>query len=77
MPRGWRDLGLERQDEIIQRIVDRLRERFKLGDERYHSSTEGFKGDPFEHMMQELYDAMIYAEVESFKREHLSDGGPK
>ena len=58
---AWRDMGDKERTDFIQWITESANRRWIVGDNKYHSSALGFQGDPLNHLIEELQDALLYA----------------
>jgi len=70
MSENWRKLPSPVRSEFIQWVDERTADR-----QRYGHQTHGdlFKGDPLDHLVEELFDALFYAWQEK-RRQHERDG---
>ena len=73
---AWRKLDLDDRTDFLIWVKTALRYRAGLGEEKYQSREKGFQGDPFEHLEQELLDALFYLWVEK-RRQGLEDNDPE
>ena len=62
---NWRDLPDSVREEFVTDMTGLLRQRNELGKEQYGDT---FQGDPFEHIIGELVDAIFYWWEEKRKR---------
>ncbi len=56
IPKG---LGTE-EAEFDAWIAEQFDARWQLGRERYHADNKVFRGDPLQHLTEELFDALVY-----------------
>lgn len=68
-PLGWRTLQEKDWQMFIGWLEVTYAEREKLGAEKYNSRENGFIGDPFKHLGEELLDALFYWYTENRRRE--------
>ena len=62
----WRDASPEQRKIFRNWVEVNLQERERLGMMRYHNDPDNpqnydMKGDPLEHLVEELFDALFYA----------------
>ena len=65
---SWRQMDHADEDEFRNWLNECLDAREALGRKRYQSHIYGFQGDSFEHLGEELLDAIKYYWVEKRRR---------
>ncbi len=68
----WRSMNGEDRDKFISWTECSLYSRMDLGREKYQSDIKGFQGNPLDHLIEELLDALLYAYWE--KRRQSEEG---
>lgn len=66
---SWRSMGPKDRAEFLAWTNQELESRWQVGNERYQSEANGFQGDPFEHLGEELLDALLYWYWEKRRRD--------
>ena len=57
---NWRDVDRKIYDEFFDWVRDNQRKRMEEGLSKYKSEELGFQGDPLEHALEEILDALFY-----------------
>lgn len=58
---GWRSMQLEDQEQFHTWLYTNLKQRWYLGKEKYQLDIHGFQGNPLDHLIEELLNALLYA----------------
>ena len=56
----WRDMSKESKDNLVTWTINTLKDRLLVGEQKYNSEAEGFRGDPLDHAIEEAFDIMVY-----------------
>ncbi len=73
---AWRKLEPADRTDFYLWAKTSLMYREELGEKKYRSREKGFQGDPFEHLEEELLDALFYLWIEK-RRQGLEGNDPE
>jgi len=59
-PANWRSMTNADYDQFLEWVDTNTLDRWQLGKERYQSDIKGFQGDPLDHAIEEMFDALLY-----------------
>lgn len=57
----WRRMDADARAELLAWAQAEMAERLAIGQDKYKSEERGFRGDPLDHLENELLDALVYA----------------
>jgi|TARA_Y100000310_G_scaffold199488_1_gene199446 hypothetical protein len=57
---SWREQNNEVREEYLAWVHIRMKARWDEGAAKYDTHIDGFRGDPMEHMVEELLDSIFY-----------------
>lgn len=64
----WRRMQEEDFEDFNNWLTDEFEKAWEKGDEKYNSYEDGFQGDPFQHLKEELLGALVYWYYEDRRR---------
>ena len=56
----WATMKLADKTAYKAWALSHIDQRWELGKNKYDSEEQGFQGNPLEHLIEELFDAMLY-----------------
>ena len=64
----WRRMQEEDFEGFQEWLTDEFEKAWEHGDKKYNSYQDGFQGDPFQHLKEELLGALVYWFYEDRRR---------